>query len=117
MTHTKLRIRIKREFLPLFCAAGITLLLAAGCAGAGKGNEAEAEVEAAMIEGREAARIFVNRPWRDTIELQRKLLEARSRRARFDTAGHKKAAEAFDSAFISTIRTVNPDIARHLGND
>lgn len=116
MTYTKNRIFGKTGGSRLLFAACITLLMAA-CSGAGRGNEAEAEVEAAMIEGREAARIFVNRPWRDTIELQRKLLEARSRRAKFDTAGQKKAAEAFDSAFISTIRTVNPDIARHLGND
>ena len=84
------------------------------CSKAEKGEETEAEIEAAMIQGREAGRIFLTRPWNDTVELQSKLLEARSRRARYDTIGHKRSAEAFDSAFVSTIRTVNPDIARQI---
>ena len=78
------------------------------------GEEAAADVEAAMMMGREAARIFINREWKDTAELQRNLLEARARRCVYDTSGRREAAAAFDSGFVSTIRTVNPDIARQL---
>ncbi len=78
------------------------------------GEEDAADVEAAMMQGREAARIFINRKWNDTAELQRNLLEARARRCVYDTAGRKASAAAFDSGFVSTIRTVNPEIARHL---
>ena len=78
------------------------------------GEEAAADVEAAMMAGREAARIFINRDWKDTAELQRNLLEARARRCVYDTSGRREAAAAFDSGFVSTIRTVNPDIARQL---
>lgn len=79
-----------------------------------QGQENAADVEAAMMQGREAARIFINRKWTDTAELQRNLLEARARRCVYDTTGRRESAAAFDSGFVSTIRTVNPEIARHL---
>ncbi len=98
------------KYLPLVFAA----LLAASCSHTDKGEESAAEIEAAMMEGREAAKIFVNRPWRDTVELQSRLLEARSHRAKYDTLGLKRCAEAYDSGFVSTIRTVNPDVANQI---
>lgn len=79
-----------------------------------KGEEEAAEIEAAQMEGRNAARIFINRQWKDTTDLQRNLLEARSGRAKYDTVGKTHCAAAYDSAFVSTIRTVNPDVARQL---
>ncbi len=84
------------------------------CSHTDKGEEAAADIEAAMMEGREAGRVFINRPWRDTTELQMKLLEARSKRAKYDTTGRPRCAEAYDSAFVSTIRTVNPAVAAKL---
>lgn len=89
-------------------------ILASGCAHTEKAEEEVAEIEAAQMEGRSAARIFVSRPWRDTTELHSLLLEARARRARYDTIGKTRCAEAYDSAFVSTIRTVRPDVARVL---
>lgn len=101
----------KRIIIPVFAAF---LAVAAGCDKTEKGEEDAAKVEAAMMEGREAARIFVNRPWKDTVELQRNLLEARARRTKYDTIGQPKAAAAYDSAFVSTICTVNPEVAAHI---
>lgn len=98
------------RYLPLI----IICFFALSCSHTDKGEETAAEIEAAMMEGREAAKIFVNRPWRDTTELQSRLLEARSRRAKYDTIGLKKCAEAYDSGFVSTIRTVNPDVANQI---
>jgi len=77
-------------------------------------QETAAEIEAAMMKGRRSAREFVNREWRDTMRLQEHLLNACAQRSEYELAGKKKCAEAYDSAFISTIRTVRPDMAREL---
>lgn len=86
-----------------------------GCRnGENKGEETAAEVEAALIEGREAARKFVNRPWKDTTELQGQLLEARTGSSRYSAESKPRCAAAYDSAFVSTLRTVRPELAREL---
>ena len=89
-------------------------LISSGCSKTDKGEEAAAQVEAAMMQGREAARIFVNKEWPDTAELRTRIAAARSRRTHYDTLGMKRSAEAFDSGFVSTIRTINPEIAKHI---
>ena len=88
--------------------------LLSSCSKTDKGAEDVAETEAAIIDGREAARIFVQRNWKDTTELQGLLLEARSRQSKYRMAGKEQSALAFDSAFVSTLRTVRPDVAREL---
>ena len=87
--------------------------LLSSCSKTDKDAEDVAETEAAIIDGREAARIFVQRNWKDT-ELQGLLLEARSRQSKYRMAGKEQSALAFDSAFVSTLRTVRPDVAREL---
>lgn len=82
-----------------------------------RGEQVEVKEEAAQIEdaricGREAARTFVGRNWRDSIELQEHMVEAGSKRAVYDSLPRCRAA--FDSAFISTVRTVRPEVARQL---
>lgn len=82
-----------------------------------KGEEAEVKEEAAQIEeariaGREAARPFVSRRWTDSIQLQEQMVEAGSKRALYDSLPRSRAA--FDSAFISTVRTVQPEVAARL---
>jgi len=97
--------------------SSLSLLGSCGSKGAGdteKAEETEAEIEAAMMEGRESAKIFINRKWADTTELQKNILEARSRRARYDTVDKPKCSAAYDSAFVSTIRTVSPDVAAQI---
>lgn len=103
----------------MIAPAAMALLLLAGaasCGGKQKSEESAAEIEAAQIEGREAARIFVNRPWRDTMELQSHLLEVRAQQSKYQVAGKAESAAAFDSAFVATLRTVRPEIARELEN-
>lgn len=96
-------------------------LVGAVCAGiascSDKGNQAEVketaeQIEQAHIAGREAAREFVNRNWHDSLELQSQMLEAGARRAEYDSLPQSRAA--YDSAFISTVRTVRPDVASQL---
>lgn len=94
-------------FLPLSSCKG-------GMKGVEEGEETQAEIEAAMMEGRAAARAFINKSWTDTLQLQNNLLEARSKRIPYDTVDKPHCRAAFDSAFVSTIRTVRPDVAKAL---
>jgi len=98
-----------------FLGTGVifTLVLLSGCSGDSSGNDSN-EVEAAKIEGRIAARKILTRSWHDTLELRMNLEKSRAMRGRYDSIGHKHAAESFDSAFVSTIRTVNPGILKVL---
>lgn len=77
-------------------------------------DEMAAQVEDAFNAGREAAKPFLNKEFKDTLELQNMLLEARSESSDYEIAGNPKAKAAFDSAFVATLRTVRPDIARAI---
>lgn len=94
----------------------VAMMLMASCSGhkGGDSNESEADIEAATIAGREEARIFVNTVWKDSMELQQRLLSARAKSSKYEMAGEPRAKEAFDSAFVSTIRTVRPEVAAQL---
>ena len=48
----------------------MALLAFVGCRGTERAEAVEAAVEAAQMEGRTAAREFVNAQWKDTMELQ-----------------------------------------------
>jgi len=80
------------------------------CSKTGKSSSNSAEIEAARMDGRNAAKYFANKQWHDTVELQQLLLEARANQSKYVTAGKEDCAAAYDSAFISTMRTVRPDI-------
>lgn len=94
--------------------AAIALTLLLGCGESGDGSETHAGIDAARIEGRIAARRIITRHWSDTASLRAEIERGRSIRARFDSLGHKKSAESFDSAFVSTIRTVNPALGKFV---
>lgn len=74
-------------------------------------EETRAEIEAAMMQGRTAAREFVNKEWTDTLELMNHLLKAKAQQSTYVINKRPKSAEAFDSAFISTVRSVDPQLA------
>ncbi len=101
-------------------AMGMVLMLAASTLAAGcssKGEQVAAQEEAeqienARIDGREAARSFINRHFKDSLEMQQEMVEAGARRSKYDSLPQSQAA--FDSAFISTVRTVRPEVAREL---
>lgn len=78
------------------------------------GEAAQANVEAAIMEGRTAARSFLAADPADTMAMQGKLLEARSIQSKYVTAGRKEVAEAFDTAFIHTLRAVRPGLAERI---
>lgn len=85
-----------------------------GCAETEHTEEITAEITAAQMEGRSAARSFVNREWKDSTKLQQLLIEAKSRRGKYIDEGKPECAAAYDSAFISTIRAVRPELARSI---
>ena len=70
------------------------------------------QLEEARMAGREAARVFVNKKWKDTLALQEQLIEANVQAAKFNNVPTLRAA--YDTAFISTVRTVRPEIAAEL---
>lgn len=90
--------------------ASIVALMSASCSS--KGEQAEVKEEAAHIDGRETARVFISRQYKDSLELQHQLVESGSRRSKYDSL--PRCLAAFDSAFISTVRTVRPEVAEEL---
>lgn len=98
----------------IYMTALAVALAAAGCSSKSEGGVSESaqQIEQAHNAGREAARKFVSQQWNDTLALQQQLVEAASARAPYDSL--PKCRAAYDSAFISTIRTVSPDVAREL---
>ena len=86
------------------------LAFLAGCAQTEKTEAVTAEITAAQMEGRNAARRIISKNWKDTIELQKELLDIKARQSKYIIEKKEKCAAAFDSSFFSTIRTVNPDL-------
>lgn len=67
-----------------------------------------------VIAGRNAARTLVSKEWKDTLQLQKAILEVKSKQSFYLQNGERSKAEKFDSAFIATLRTVRPDLAAQL---
>ncbi|MCM1152534.1 MAG: hypothetical protein NC328_02625 [Muribaculum sp.] len=77
-------------------------------------EETAAEIEAAMMAGRNAAKEFVTEQWSDTFGLQRRLLDVRAQSSKYTIDKKPRSAAAFDSTFVSTMRTVRPELADQL---
>ncbi len=76
--------------------------------------ETEAQIDSAKNDGREAARKIIMQEWTDSMQFQNAVLEARARKSKYEMAGRHASVAAFDTAFISTIRTTRPDLAKEL---
>ncbi len=77
-------------------------------------EETTAMIEAAQLEGRGAARRVINRTFNDSLALQGAILEATAAKSKYQMENHPKCEAAFDSAFVATIRTTRPDLAKQL---
>lgn len=86
------------------------------CSGCTQTEGVTAEITAAQMEGRSDARKFINSEYKDTFQLQKDLLEAKAKRSKYLLNQKPECAEAYDSAFRSTIRTVRPDISAAIEN-
>ena len=102
--------------------AGILSLGAIGillpaCSQTEKTEGITAEITAAQMEGRRAAGLILGPEWKDTAKLQKALIETKVRQSKYILDGKPECAAAFDSTFISTIRSVNPSLAKKIKKD
>lgn len=104
------------------CSAAVLIAIAisgiSSCGNLSKETESTEEttsmIEAAQLEGRGAARRVINRTFDDSLALHGAVLEATAIKSRYQMEHKPKCEAAFDSAFIETIRTTRPDLARQL---
>lgn len=88
------------------------LFAASSCRNIEHSEDVTSEIEAAQMEGRNAARLFASESATDSAELRHKIDAARAPRLRYDSLGETEKGAAFDSTFKSTVRTIRPDIAK-----
>lgn len=92
----------------------ILVLCLVSCSQTEKTEAITAEITAAQMEGRREAGKILGPQWKDTLKLQTALMDAKVKQSKYIIDGKPECAEAFDSTFISTIRTVNPSLAKKL---
>ena len=92
----------------------ILLIYLSSCAYTEKTEDITAEITAAQMEGRRSAGEILGPEWKDTVKLQKALLDMKARQSKYLINNKPRCAEAFDSTFISTIRSVNPSLAKKI---
>lgn len=92
----------------------LPLLILCACKQTEKTEAITADITAAQMEGRNAAREIIIKPWNDTTGIARSMNKARAPRLKYDSLGYTEASAAFDSAFNKTIRTVRPELAKKI---
>lgn len=95
----------------LFLILGIIF---SACSQTEKTEAITADITAAQMEGRRAAGRILGIDWKDTLQLKKALIDTKVQQSRYIINGHPECGEAFDSTFLSTIRTVNPSLARKI---
>ncbi len=85
------------------------------CARTERTEAITAEITAAQMEGRNAARDIIAGNWKDTTGISKAIVRAKAPRQKYDSIGHKEASANFDSTFNNTIRTVRPELAKKIG--
>lgn len=112
-------INLLRRVLPsLLVTAALASgsLITCGCSQMEKSEQATAEEEAALIEGRKAAREVVRTPVRDTSDLFGRVRHVEKIRDSLYSGKDEKCRAAFDSAFIHTVKAVAPDVEKQIRN-
>lgn len=89
-------------------AAIVAAIMLPACSGTERTEAATADITAAQMQGRNAARDVINTQWQDTSKLVRRIQDDKARSSRFSKSGRPDCAAAFDSAYIGTIRAVKP---------
>lgn len=96
-------------------AGSVLIVLAAvcgGCRGTEHTEAVTAEITAAQMEGRTAARDFIQQDWRDTSKVAARLDTIERRKEELRSHAKDRCAEAYDSAFTKAVRAVNPPLGR-----
>lgn len=86
----------------------IPAFLFASCRQTEKTEAVTAEIEAAQMQGKEAARWLLHQEIADSAALVMHAEKARARKYELEREGKKEEAAAFDSAFVKTVKSVNP---------
>lgn len=95
----------------VFFALTVILTIATGCRNIEHSEAVTADITAAQMEGRDTARRFIVRIKDDTTGMHRYYLETTdSCRRKYAGDGKTECVAAFDSTFVSTVRTVRPDV-------
>ena len=102
------------KFIIISFSAIVLITMGVSCVKTEKTEAITAEITAAQIEGRKAARNFISKEWKDSDELKKELLETKALQSKYLLEGKKECAESFDSAFISTIRVIKPSLAKSI---
>lgn len=92
----------------LLSAALILTLASAACGRTEKTEAVTADIEAAQMQGKEAARWLLHQEIADSAELSLRAEQARARKYELEKEGKKEEAAAFDSAFVKTVKAVDP---------
>ena len=95
--------------LAVFCISGVIV----GC-GDKKSAAENQEIENAINEGRNAAKVLINAEIKDSTQLQYLLLEAKAKQSKYLIEERPELVEAFDSAFFCLIRSVKPEIEKQI---
>lgn len=99
----------------ILAVAALAAAALCGCSRAGEQaavKEEADQIEAAHLAGREAARPFLNHELKDSLAIHEALVRAGAQRTKYDSLPQCRAA--YDSAFISTVRTVDKHLAAEI---
>ncbi len=110
--------KMKYIYIKVMAALAIVVMLTS-CGGNstnedGSVKESQAQIDSARNAGREAARKIIVSEWKDSMQFQKAVLEARAQKSVYEMAKRQQSVAAFDSAFISTIRATRPDLSKQL---
>ncbi len=89
-------------------------LAGSSCGETDKTESVTAEITAAQMQGRDAARRFIHQDWSSFSKLSERLDSVDSMKKRTVSGKHPQATAAFDSTFISTVRTIRPELAKEI---
>ena len=105
-----------KSILYSFLFAASTAVFLPSCAGTEKTEAITAEITAAQMEGRNAARYIIHKQWKDTTGFGKEIDKAFRVRAQYIKEGQAECAAAFDSTFVRTVRAVRPDLMSLVEN-
>lgn len=106
---------MRKNSIILVAATIVAVVLGSCSSGGNKPGEtveSDEQIEQARMAAREAARPFVNNQVKDSLEITTYLVKAGSTRSKYEKL--PRCRTAFDSTFISTVRTVNPQMAEAI---
>ncbi|MCM1070343.1 MAG: hypothetical protein NC210_02750 [[Clostridium] fimetarium] len=92
----------------------VSALLALGVASCGESEKQKREETTARVLGRaQALELSADLPL-DSMEMEKQLIDVRSRESELRRRGHDRVADIYLEAFLSTLDSVNPALAAEI---